>query len=119
MSNEPEHEYKVTIEGGTEKIEPVILNEDTLTVNEEHAEESTQDKPIDYQTAEVVNCGYLSIRQFPSGKAPVLCVVEAGTVLNIIDNAHPSFAKVSATKYEDETIVEGFAMRQFLHLGGE
>lgn len=89
-----------------EKIEPVVVEE----VMEEVVEEV---KPADPMTiGVVVDCVKLNVREAPSSKAPVVCVVNASMNLMIFESeSTEDFYKVCT-----ESGAEGFCMKKFIEI---
>ena len=63
----------------------------------------------------VVNCAKLNIRAEANAKAEVLCVIDADTVVEIIEEeSTDDFYAVSFDK--DDKLVEGYCMKQYIEI---
>ena len=59
----------------------------------------------------VVNCARLNVRVSPSLTALVVCILDNGSKVSIIDDSDPDFYKVYT-----ETGAYGFCMKQFINV---
>ena len=78
---------------------------------EEVVEEATFEEIAEEAKEKIgsVNCAKLNVRVSPSTTALVVCVLDGGSKVSIIDDSDPDFYKVYT-----ETGVYGFCMKQFI-----
>ena len=78
---------------------------------EEVVEEATFEEIAEEAKEKIgsVNCAKLNVRVSPSTTALVVCVLDGGSKVSIIDDSDPDFYKVYT-----ETGAYGFCMKQFI-----